>query len=149
MSKFSLVACDLLTSLSVRLLVVPALRYVSAVLAIVRCLSVSLSVCHKSQFYQKSWTDRCVFLASVLPFTYPTCTVLYGQVSAKWGYFPLEFCPKLWTFYFFKHSLRHVDRRRNVFYTLLVRQRWTLSAINWTVFGRTACNKLTILVTVD
>ena len=57
--RFIYIDCVGLILYGLDLRISPALRYASVVLT--RCVSVCLSVCHKSVFYRNVWTDLAGF----------------------------------------------------------------------------------------
>ena len=74
-----------------------AMLYATAVLAMGLCLSVPVSVRHKSVFYRNGWTNRAGFWhVSFLP-TVLHCVKRKFDYLQKWGHFPLELCHKLQT----------------------------------------------------
>ena len=109
------------------------------VMTLCPCLSVCVCVCQKSVFYRNSWMNRAGFWrGSFLPPILHCVKRKFGYLQ-KWGYFPLELCPKLRTL---NILLRRIDRRN-------VLSVWTYgpnlalekggdvhSVLNWTVVSQ-------------
>ena len=74
----------------------PVRCYACAVLAMAWCLSVCVR--HNSMFFWNSWMNRAGFWHWTFEdLIYPTLCFKEIRVPPKIRYFPLELCPKLWT----------------------------------------------------
>ena len=86
-------------------------------------VSVSVSVCHKSEFYRNGWTNRAVFLALELHSTYPTLCYKKTHVSLKIRVLPSGILLQTLDLEYFATTYRSSKRAIN-----LARKRWTLRA---------------------
>jgi len=96
------------------------------------CMCVSMSVCRKSEFCWNGWIDRAGFIiAWRLPSSYPIqhCKEIRVPTSNNQG-------TSLWDLVANSGHRHLATARQSQRVVNLVRQRWTLSVINWTVAGQ-------------
>jgi len=71
-------------------------HYAVLVRVLAMAMWLPVCVCHKLVFYQNGWTNRARFWhGSFLP-TILHCVKRKFMYLQKYGYFPVELCPKLW-----------------------------------------------------